>query len=323
MPSKSLTIVRHCVASGPTGLSLLQQSLIDSDKPVRIYAAPTGAGKSYAFQRLIQTDSRKWVLFVVPTRRLAQNIARALLEALAAQGVDKPENVVAIWSSDEKERLKQERPSLNVGRLRLDQVNAFRGAEQCQFIISTPETVALMLVKGRFPAKGETPFQIVSFLKNFDHVVFDEFHLIEARGFGLAAAIALMSAKSGGGGAKVTLLSATPIDIKRTLTTLGVDENSIDEREETIISGDLADTGAARALHGDARACSKTPKLCPTPSQSISTRLGAPPAPDAKSSLSSIPTWSFKRTRTAWPSYWSQYRFTHPIEWSSIPSTTA
>lgn len=251
MSSKSLTILRHCVASGPTGLSPLQQSLIDSDKPVRIYAAPTGAGKSYAFQRLIQTDKSKRVLFVVPTRRLAQNIAQALLEALATEGVDKPKDVVAIWSSDEKERLKQERPSLNVGRLRLDQVNAFQGAERCQFIISTPETVALMLVKGRFPAKGETPFQIVSLLKNFDHIVFDEFHLIEARGFGLAASMALMTAKSGGGTAKVTFLSATPINIKRTLITLGVDENCIDEREELIVSGDRAETGSARALHGD------------------------------------------------------------------------
>ena len=73
----AVTIARHCVGSDPeTGLSPLQQDLLTRPEKVRIADAPTGAGKSYAFQRAMIAGER--VLFIVPTRRLAQNLIAGL-----------------------------------------------------------------------------------------------------------------------------------------------------------------------------------------------------------------------------------------------------
>ncbi len=57
-----LTIARHCVAEGPDGLSPLQRDLIAHPARVRIAEAPTGAGKSYAFQRALR-DRGARILF--------------------------------------------------------------------------------------------------------------------------------------------------------------------------------------------------------------------------------------------------------------------
>ena len=79
----ALTIARHCVAQLDNGLSPLQQALLEEPRRIRIVDAPTGAGKTYAFQQALRNGKR--ILFIVPTRRLAQNIAASLINDLAAK----------------------------------------------------------------------------------------------------------------------------------------------------------------------------------------------------------------------------------------------
>ena len=51
----------------------MQERLLRSEKHVRLVSAPTGAGKSYAFMRAV-LDEGAHVLFIVPTKRLLQNL---------------------------------------------------------------------------------------------------------------------------------------------------------------------------------------------------------------------------------------------------------
>ena len=83
------TIARHAVPvrKAHGGLSDLQHAMLYDDHPIRIFSAPTGAGKSYAFQRGVMRDGLR-VLFIVPTRRLAENLAATMRRDLAADGVD-------------------------------------------------------------------------------------------------------------------------------------------------------------------------------------------------------------------------------------------
>ena len=82
-----ITVARHCVANDPvSGLSPLQQRLLDAPQKIRIANAPTGAGKSYVFQRAMIEGKR--ILFIVPTRRLAQNLLAGLLDDLIRDGWD-------------------------------------------------------------------------------------------------------------------------------------------------------------------------------------------------------------------------------------------
>ena len=52
----------------------MQERLLRSEKLVRLVSAPTGSGKSYAFMRAVLEEYAR-VLFIVPTRRLLQNVA--------------------------------------------------------------------------------------------------------------------------------------------------------------------------------------------------------------------------------------------------------
>ncbi|HAI69481.1 MAG TPA: hypothetical protein DCM38_08605 [Gammaproteobacteria bacterium] len=75
-----LTIAAHCVESITTdGLSWLQHQLLTCEKPIRIADAPTGAGKSFAFQKAMIKQQQR-ILFIVPTKRLAQNLIRGLFD---------------------------------------------------------------------------------------------------------------------------------------------------------------------------------------------------------------------------------------------------
>ena len=56
-----------------SGLSPMQERLLHSEKLVRLVSAPTGSGKSYAFMRAVLNEGVH-VLFIVPTRRLLQNL---------------------------------------------------------------------------------------------------------------------------------------------------------------------------------------------------------------------------------------------------------
>jgi len=117
------TIARHAVPLGADGLSDLQHAMLRDPHPVRIFSAPTGAGKSYAFTRGVIDHGLK-VLFIVPTRRLAENLAAGLRRDLAAEGRDEATIArhLAIWTSDERRRLLDANPDEKVGRLRLRQV---------------------------------------------------------------------------------------------------------------------------------------------------------------------------------------------------------
>jgi len=245
-------IPRHCVPRGPDGLSPLQDRILDDPAPVRVFSAPTGAGKSYAFRRAV-SDHAARVLFIVPTRRLAQNLARALAEEMhevgAAASLETAARRIVLWTSDERVRLREQQPDLNVGRLRVRQFLGLEAREQGDMIIATPESVAYFLLRPQRPAGlGDAGFP--DLFSGFDHLVFDEFHTIEARGFGLAAACALVAARLPSA-ARVTLLSATPIRVRHVLEQLGVPPECIVEAVEGVITGLPGATGNARALHGD------------------------------------------------------------------------
>jgi CRISPR-associated helicase Cas3 len=245
----TITIKRHCVPSDKdTGLSPLQTDLLQCPKRVRIADAPTGAGKSFAFQRAMARHDER-VLFIVPTRRLAQNLIRSLLEALVeveSWDEKKAAAKVVLWSSDETKRLqKQNITEIGARRVReiydLDQTRT--GGEM---IVAVPEIVSNILLR---PAirKGQSDAGIFDFLAQFDHIVFDEFHTITERGFGLAAVLAKLAAE-GVGRAKVSFLSATPLEIKPVLQKLEVPETEI-----VLLREEIGDDG--RVIHGDVQLC--------------------------------------------------------------------
>lgn len=236
-------VTRHCVPSGPEGLSPLQERILRDPSPVRIFSAPTGAGKSYAFQRAVVQYGKR-VLFVVPTRRLAQNLARSLIEDPSQSG-DEAIRRVVVWTSDERAR----HPEMNAGRLRFRQIRGLDLPDGGCMIIATPESVVWMLLRPGFRPRG-APAIDLSDLARFDHVVFDEFHTIGAQGLGLAAAITQIAARACGS-ARVTFLSATPIDVGTPLAASGVPVECIRTASEQVVTGDDAATGDARAVHGD------------------------------------------------------------------------
>jgi CRISPR-associated endonuclease/helicase Cas3 len=244
-------ILRHAVPSDPvTGLSGLQALMMDDEAPVRIFSAPTGAGKSYAFQRAMRKGAR--ILFIVPTRRLAQNIAQGLVADLVDAGWEHEEARarVAIWSSDERARLEAERPGLQIGKFRLAQLRDDGGPlSKGMMIVATQESVVHLLL-GRTPGgDAMDPHSIYDFLR-LDHFVIDEFHTVDARGMGLACALASITTRIEGG-AKLTFLSATPIDIRATLVAFGIAPDMISVRQEEIVTGTREETAGLRAVHGD------------------------------------------------------------------------
>jgi CRISPR-associated endonuclease/helicase Cas3 len=256
-----VTVARHFVAQGPDGLSPLQCALLDSPSRVRVAEAPTGAGKSYAFQRVLLAQQAR-ILFIVPTRRLAQNLAGALVQELVEAGwaARRAEGVVALWSSDQTRAL-QDDGVINVSSYRLRQMQALKpGGRDGEMIVAVPEVVSALLIRRKLHA-GSAAMGVFDLLEDFDHIVFDEFHTIEARGFGLAALFARLvtAAREDGlygyGRAKLSFLSATPLDLLPTLTQAGVPEERVALLTEPLVS-------QGRALHGDvALALEEAPSL--------------------------------------------------------------
>jgi CRISPR-associated endonuclease/helicase Cas3 len=247
----SFVIPRHCVQRGEDGLSPLQRSMIEAPERIRIFSAPTGAGKSYAFRRSVDEGAR--VLFIVPTRRLAQNLARSLIEELAASrgtSFEAAARQVALWTSDERARQRAARPEIRVGHLRVRELVGLEAGDAGDMIIATPESVGFFLLRPDRPL-GLGDVGMSQLVSDFDHIVFDEFHAIEARGFGLAATCALIASRIPAGAAKITFLSATPISIHPVLERLGVPADQIRIEAEAVITGSPAATGDARAVHGD------------------------------------------------------------------------
>lgn len=242
-----VTIAKHCVGQDPpTGLSPMQSGLMTHPAPVRIVSAPTGAGKSYAFKQAMLQDER--VLFVVPTRRLAQNLVAGLLEDLVEQdGWSEAQAAakVTMWSSDATRTLLAAGET-HIGARRCREIYELdmtrKGGEM---IVAIPEVVAGLLLRPRLDA-GLSSTGILDVAECFDHVVFDEFHTISPRGFGLAAVCALLAAEWPGARMKVSFLSATPLEIAPVLEKLGVPP------EKTVrITEPLFDFG--RAVHGNVK----------------------------------------------------------------------
>jgi superfamily II DNA or RNA helicase len=256
-----LTIKRHCVTVLENGLSPLQQQLLHEPKRVRIVAAPTGAGKTYAFIKALLAGSR--ILFIVPTRRLAQNIAASVIHDLIQAGWSRAlaEQKLAVWSSDQTAILREQGVE-HIRGLRVRQIQQLTPRLQgmSEMIVAVPEVVSQLLLRGHPERpqtgldKGQAGFSVLDVLEYFDHIVFDEFHTIEARGFGLAALFAKLASvttevnTTGYGRAKLSLLSATPLHIKPSLQTLGVPDTEIAELKEI-----LTEEANDRALHGDVR----------------------------------------------------------------------
>lgn len=236
-------IKRHCVESRRSGLSKLQEDILGDPHPIRIVSAPTGAGKSYAFIKAIEKGER--VFFMVPTRRLAQNLRSSMVADLIsccgwrAQDV---ESKVAIWTSDETKRLKNEGVR-SISDRRMQQVLCIDPTlDGGEIVILVPEVISSLLLRP-FKAVGNSDFGVLDIVANFDHVVFDEFHTIESRGFGLAALFSILAA-SPLGRARLTFLSATPIHIKPTLLSCGIPDDQIGVLSEKLVPH-------GRVVHGD------------------------------------------------------------------------
>jgi len=246
-----LTIKKHCVEEcaddNPvlSGLSPLQKALLTNPAKIRIAHAPTGAGKSYAFQRILQAETeKKRILFIVPTRRLAQNLERGLIEDLKKEKKDEQaiKDCLRVWTSDETQRLKKEKRNAHIERLQeIDLLDGTR--EQSEIIISVPETVSQLILRGNH-LRDLNDKSILDFIYNFDHIVFDEFHTIDERGFGLAGTFAkLISMQTHNNHAQLSFLSATPLDLTNVLKNLGI------EKDFVVLKDNIGDQG--RVIHGD------------------------------------------------------------------------
>lgn len=250
--SVRFTIPRHAVPSNPdTGLSPLQQRMLDDPAPIRVFAAPTGAGKSYAFQ-IAMRERRARILFIVPTRRLAQNLAHGLQSDLIQAGANPADasEQVWLWTSDERQRQETLAPHIKTRDRRLQQVRRETGAHGGGFmIIATPESVAWYLLNPALRKDGLAPENLLDLLR-LDHIVFDEFHTIDARGMGISCALATLAWQTLQT-ARITFLSATPIDVQTTLSGFGIPREHIAKAEETVITGSAAQTQGMRAIHGD------------------------------------------------------------------------
>lgn len=242
-----MTVRSHSVPTLPSGLSPMQERLLRSEKPVRLVSAPTGAGKSYAFMRAVLDDGAH-VLFIVPTKRLLQNLIddakeqarqhlrkRGLGDAQIDSWID--ERIVE-WSGNQA----------TDGRSRLTTVRVRQfldgGAHSGgRVIFAIPEVVVGMISGIAVTGGVVNPFL---YLRRFDHIVFDEFHTIDDRSFGLACLLSMLAVSERRG--RVSFLSATPIDVTKVLERVGVGRDDIDEIAEEVIDGHHP---GHRPIHGN------------------------------------------------------------------------
>jgi hypothetical protein len=228
----------------------MQSALLNATCPLTLASAPTGAGKSYAYRRAVERGER--VLFVVPTRRLAQNLTESTRADLRSGGWperDIEEKIVA-WTGDTAAFLRER--GIDVLRRRLSRLPQLRFGERGEIIFITPETLSHLLLNPVL-SDGLGDVGPNALMASFDRIVFDEFHLVQPRGFGLVALCAGLTAngpwgretEEGPARAKVSLLSATPIDILPVMARLGVPIARHD------LIAEIVQEEGERALHGD------------------------------------------------------------------------
>ena len=232
-----MIIQAHSVPILASGLSPMQERLLRSEKLVRLVSAPTGSGKSYAFLRAV-IDAGEHVLFIVPTKRLLQNLIedareqardRLLTRGWSDAQVDAwiGEQIIE-WSGNQADTAHE---SLSTTRTR--QVFDAGAHSSGRVIFAIPEVVVRMISGIR--VKGASAINPFFYLRGFDHVVFDEFHTIDDRAFGLACLFSLLAVAERRG--KVSLLSATPINVTKILERLGVGVDDIDQIAEEVVEG--------------------------------------------------------------------------------------
>ena len=226
----------------------MQERLLRSDKYVRLVSAPTGSGKSYAFMRAV-IEEGSHVLFIVPTRRLLQNLiedARDQARDRLRQGsLDEvqirawiDERIIE-WSGNQAGRGNRRLDVTRAGQL-LDS-SAHTGG---RIMFAIPEVVVKMV--SRVTVKGASAINPFLYLRSFDHVVFDEFHTIDDRSFGLACLFSLLAVEERQG--RVSLLSATPIDVTGVLEHMGVQPNDVEMISEAVVDGHPP---GHRPIHGN------------------------------------------------------------------------
>lgn len=220
-------------------LSRMQRRLLSDTPWIRVVDAPTGSGKSYAFQKAVLPEGKNnggHVLFVAPTRRLTENLASALVEGLMAetkpQAIDKNldetaqrqaiEQAVMVWNG--QQRIENALQGRTIWRKRQFSSigNPFRLGRT---VFTVLEIVRDMLFPTRLVA-GEGDNRGSVWLSRFKHVVFDEFHTLGPDGLALALVMVAMvqainqreqiRAKERNRDPRytyLTFLSATPVDV--------------------------------------------------------------------------------------------------------------
>ena len=241
-------IERHGVPLEANGLSATQNLLARPDTaPILVIGAPTGAGKTFGFQKLIK-NTGSVVLFIVPTQALARNICESLeREGLYAKQWDSQQTCAAVERgiSTWTERLH----SLTV-----------EARQRGGMIVATLEAFHGITL-GR-PAQSKTDFDVQDVLTHVDWLVFDEAHLLNERAMGFMALWATLVGfrrQCCGGRTRLALLSATHsawVDflVRRDENNLiSLPPEWVDYQTETIV--DLPATAKAppevRPMHGE------------------------------------------------------------------------
>ena len=243
-----MIIRAHSVPTLPSGLSAMQERLLRSEKYVRLVSAPTGSGKSYAFMRAV-LDEGAHVLFIVPTKRLLQNLIEDAREQaheqFRKQGWEADR--IRAWSREQIIEWSGNQAPDGDERITATRVRQFLSGgvpSAGRIIFAIPEVVVQMISGiGMTGASAVNPFL---YLRSFDHVVFDEFHTIDDRSFGLACLFSLLAVEERKG--KVSLLSATPVDVTMVLERAGVKPDELEKIAEKIVGGHPS---GHRPIHGN------------------------------------------------------------------------
>lgn len=238
----------------------MQMEILKSKSLINIVYAPTGAGKSYAFRKAMMNGER--VLFVVPTKQLGKNQHASIISDLTSEELANREGrkvwtselahrKVQNWNSESKEHIiaKGYKSVLTYYHQKLNSLDFRDGGE---IIFCTPETLSNIFMSCN-PSGARADSGLISAVNWFDKIVYDEFHTIQERGFGIITTIASCAkawAMEDGGERKssIFLLSATPVDVSETLNDMGFDTS--DESEVRRINEELT-SNTGRVLHGD------------------------------------------------------------------------
>ena len=194
-------------------------------------------------------DEGAHVLFIVPTKRLLQNLIEDAREQAHAHlrdcGWDEVRRVawtderIVEWSGNQSSNGRE-----RLAAIRVRQLLAAGGHAGGLVIFAIPEVV-VRLISG-IHVTGASAINPFAYVRRFDHIVFDEFHTIDDRSFGLASLISLLAVTEQQG--RVSLLSATPIDVTGILERAGVEPGDIEMISEEVADGHPQ---GYRPIHGD------------------------------------------------------------------------